>query len=603
MPAVKTIDDIVFDYITAEEAAFKTTPITVVEGYEWSMYKHIQLSTLYKSGQLLTGKDDNKPVKNIIRPIMNVQYRSEGFDVKDIELFVNDEKAYYKSLLARKWYSRWARKNELDTFIDDMVESYCDYGAALCKKVKGIPTVVPLQRIAFCDQTNLLSGVICEKHPYSPAELTDMASSHWDAGKIDLAITMAKPEKKIDQANDGTTSKTPGKYIEVYELQGYCPETWLNKEGETSGNPDKYTLQTHVMTYYRDAKNVKHGICLYKGKGIPDLYKAVIRDKIFGRALGIGGIEELFEAQAWTTFSMIQIKEMLEVATAIIIQTADQAFKNSNKITDMPKGKLVTHKPDMPLSQVQIQVPNMAAFERFMGEWEVNAEKVGAALPAQQGVTPPSGTPFKLQDLVVTEGQGIHEYRRGKISTFLDIMHMDWIIPDLVDDISKGDKWLDDLSLSEMQFVVGQVVDYENTRKVARDLAEGHVTTPEEQAAYKLQIKSDFLKGGSKKFMEILAGEMEDAPLAVKTNIAGKQKDLIAVATKLSNLFRQIFANPTILQNPGMAQIFNQILEASGFSPADFSGIELLAPGPVVQPDNVAPVVFPLQKENLQVTQ
>ena len=58
------------------------------------MYERIKLSTLYKYSQLATGKDDWKPVKNIARPILNLQYRAEGFDVKDIKLYLDDSKTW-----------------------------------------------------------------------------------------------------------------------------------------------------------------------------------------------------------------------------------------------------------------------------------------------------------------------------------------------------------------------------------------------------------------------------------------------------------------------------------------------------------------------------
>ena len=81
----------------------------------------------------------------------------------------------------------------------------------------------------------------------------------------------------------------------------------------------------------------------------------------------------------------------------------------------------------------------------------------------------------------------------------------------------------------------------------------------------------------NKKFIEIMAGDMESAPLSVKVNIAGKQKYLSQMVGKLTNIFRQIMASPQILQNKGMANLFNQIIESSGLSPIDFSGIGEIA--------------------------
>ena len=70
-----------------------------------------------------------------------------------------------------------------------------------------------------------------------------------------------------------------------------------------------------------------------------------------------------------------------------------------------------------------------------------------------------------------------------------------------------------------------------------------------------------------------MKGEFKDAPLAVKVVVKGKSKDLAGRTEKLVNVFRQIIANPAVLQIPAIGKIFNDILESSGLNPADFSGI------------------------------
>jgi hypothetical protein len=75
----------------------------------------------------------------------------------------------------------------------------------------------------------------------------------------------------------------------------------------------------------------------------------------------------------------------------------------------------------------------------------------------------------------------------------------------------------------------------------------------------------------NRKFIEILKGELEDAQIMININIAGKQKNLAERVDKLVNIFRQIAVNPQVLEIPQMAKMFNQILEASGLSPIDFS--------------------------------
>ena len=348
----------IFDFITQEEVAYQTLPIAVAENYEWNMAKHVNTTTLYKNSQYLSGKDEDKPFKNIIRPILNLQYRSEGFDVKDIVLFVNDSEKYFMSFLVKKFHEKWARENKIDTFIDKMVESYVDYGGALVKNVNDVkPEVVPLQSIAFCDQTDILSGAIGIKHFFAPDQLMDMASKGWGNPKhgatasLSEIITLAQ-DYKIDNSQDKKKSKTPGKYIEVYEVHGMFPDEWLENPNETEigetldqENAEKtYTRQIHIVTFLKDSNNNKKGITIFKGKESESIFKLILRDEIYGRALGFGGAEELFEPQVWINYDVIRMKGMLDIASKVIYQTSDSAFANRNKTSDLENGEYPHHR-------------------------------------------------------------------------------------------------------------------------------------------------------------------------------------------------------------------------------------------------------------------
>jgi len=558
----------IYEYIKTEETNYQTMPVTIVEGYEWNMFDHVKKSTLYKNSQYETGKTDDKPFFNIMRPILNVAYRTEGFDVKDIELYVNSDKDYYKSFLARKYHFKWALKNKMDTFIDTLVESYVDYGGVIVKKTKeNVPEVVPLQRLAFVDQTDILSGAICEKHQFSVSDLKDM-SGNWDAEAIDEAIEDAKMSKLNSQANN-LENKTPSKYIEVYELHGVFPESWLYEDGDE----DAYCRQSHFIILNQRDESGKTGVTLFKGKEKETPYKVELRDKIYGRALGFGGIEELFEAQIWTNYSAIQIKEMLDVASNMLLQTSDEALAGRNNLNDLEKGEILFLEDGKTISPVNTQPINLQLFDNHITRWENLARTTGSANEAVLGESPNSGTPFALQSLVTTEGKSLHEYRQGKIASFVEEIYREWVLEALVKEINKGHKWVEDLSLEELNLLVDSVVVNELNEKI-KDLMlnKDRIITEEEQVAYKELVKEQFM-GKQTKFIEIIQDEIKGIPVDVSINIKGKQKNLAQRVDKLTNVFRQVISNPQVLQIPAMAKLFNQIIEASGLSPLDFSGV------------------------------
>ena len=530
----------IFSYIKTEEANYQSLPIQISEGYEWSMFKHIKLTLLYKASKFETGNTDNKPFRNIMRPILNLQYRAEGFDVKDIVLFVNSAKNYYKSFLVRKYHDKWARDNSIDTFIDDMVESYVDFGGALLKNVNDKkPEVVPLQRIAFCDQTDILSGPICERHAYSPDQLKEMEKQGWGDEKkgatigIDELITLSKGYKQDNQT--GKKSKTPGRYIEIYELHGMFPEWWLDKN-----NSDKFIRQLHIVAFYQKEGGEKQGVCLYKGREKELIYKFIARDKIYGRALGFGGAEEMFESQVWVNYDIIRIKDMLDAASKVIFQTADRTFAKRNKLKNLDNLEILTTEDGKTVSQINTTPVNIRLFENSIVEWEDSARTIGAATESIMGEQPKSGTPFKLQELVTAESHSLHEYRKGKLATFLDEVYRDWIIPYIAKEINQGQEFIAELDLEEMQGIADSIVTNEANKIIKEKILNGELVEKKEIEKYKQQVRDNFRKGGDKKFIKILEKEMEDTPIDVFVSIVGKQKYLAQITDKLVNVFRQI---------------------------------------------------------------
>jgi hypothetical protein len=599
----------IYQLITSEQANYKF-PIPFADTGMWSMYDHINLTVKYKNSIYRDGYDENKPFKNIIRPLLNLQYRAEGFDVKDIIIYIEDAYKYFKSFLVRKYHERWARENDIDTFIDKIVESYVDFGGALIKDTGGArPEVVPLQRIAFCDQTDILSGPIAERHFFAPDQLAEMESRGWK--NIERVTALAKQEADTKGVDYGKKAKTPGKYIEVYEVHGMFPRHWLYDkddagnydgeyfEGTEETQDNEYVRQVHICTFYQAPDGMSKGVSLYKGteKELP--YKLLLRDEIFGRGLGLGGAEELFEPQVWVNYDEIHKKNMLDAASKVILQTTDAAFANRNKLQNMQNLEVAVTEVNTRIEQIPTTPVNLPLFENSTKAWEEHARQMAGANESILGESPTAGTPFKLQELVTAESHSLHEYRKGKIATFLDEVYRDWIIPKLAREIMKGKTFLAELELDELQTIAEQLVVCETNKMIKEKILNGETLDPAQVDAFKQDARERFVKGGNKKFVEILKDELKDAPMSVEINIAGKQKYLAGMTDKLVNVFRTIVANPSVLQNPAMAKLFNQIIESSGLEPLDFTGFTVAQPAQLTPPQQVpAGGTQPLQELN-----
>lgn len=580
----------IFSYITTEESNYEN-PIILPDGSSWSMKEHIRLSSLYNNSQLSTGKDDMKPVKNITRPILNLQYRSEGFDVKDIELFINEYKNYYKSFLVRKFHDKWARQNDMDTFIDDVVESYVLFGGVLVKNVNSVrPEVVPMQSIAFCDQTNILNRPIGFKHDYTPDELLDMVDNGWgktENGATDTIENLIEvaDNSKTPNSQTGIKNKTPGKNIEVYEVHGTFPTSFL--KDDLLPEEKKYTRQIQIVAFYTTKEGKRSGVILYRKENKKQQLKFLSRDKIYSRGLGFGGAEELFEAQVWTNYDMIRMKEMLDAASKIILKTTDPTFaqRHPTGLKDMDNLEVVEVQQGSDIGQMDTFPRNLALFERAAQNWESHGQQIASAGEATIMGTKnaPSGTPFASLQLSNQEAHGTHDYRKGKIATFLSEIYRDWTIPYFVDEVTKGQEFLSELSFDELQQISEYLVQCEVEKLKNKLVLNGELPPDQQQEEiFKQKVRKEFLSGGSKRFIEIFKGEMKKAKVDVWVNITDKQKNMPVMVEKLTNIFRQVFANPQILtQYPFMAKTFNEILEASGLSPMDFAQSQLTnAPQP-----------------------
>lgn len=561
----------VHDFIISEQTAFETTKIPVTSSYEWNMKDHIERCTNVALGWYHSGKNDGlRRYDDIVTPIINVAFRSEGFDVKDIVPYVNDIHDSYKSFLVKKRHPQWARKNELDTFIDEIVESSVIYDLVIVKNVNNVrPEVVPLQKIAFCDQTDALGGPICLKHQYSVAELTEFKGK-WDDTAIDEAIVMSRAEKVVMQANN-RVAKTPGKYIEVFELHGYLPESWLNE----NGNSSKYVNQVHIVCYYTSSDGNKNGITLFKGKtkGISNIFKSLVIRKIHGRAMGKSIVESLFEPQVWMNYSAQRIQKLL--ASAINVFQTDSEEYGNQKLSSLPDNTILKHEPGKAITKVDGTPQNLTAFTNEQVNLQTQARILGSASEAQLGVNPTSGTPFALQNLVVQQGQGIHEYRQGKIATFVaDVLYRDWILQYLVDDMNKGISFSEELSLDEMQEISDIIARNKAEDQIIKKILDGELVTEATREELIVNYKEQFTRSGSRKFFEVIKGELEEIPLEVFVNIKSKQKYMAQDADKITNVIREVLRNPQAFQQvPGVAKAFNQLLENSGMSPIDFSQI------------------------------
>ncbi len=573
-------EDSIFGFIRAQENNY-ARPIPIGKK-EWSMKDHIERSTVYRDSDVVGAKTKWTVIKNITRPILNLNYRTEDIDVKDVQIYVNDKDKYHLSLLVKKYHDDvFVPKNHLDTFFDKLNQSRIDYGGGLSKKVTSGREDVPLQSIAFCDQTDILSGPIGIKHYYSPDQLLDMEKVGWGDEKSGATISLksliklSRDEKKNN--NSDSVASTPGRYIEIYEVHGNLPKRYVNKTDDSG----EYETRLFIVAFYQKETGSDTGVILYTAPESETPFKLALRGTgIFGRALDFGGAEELFDDQLWTNYAEICKIQMLDSASktilgargpgsALVAQKNNLNNLDNNQILDLGESEL---------NQIDTNPRNFGIFDNYSAEKEVHAKNIGAAQDPIQGIEPTSGTPFASLQAQIQQGMGLHEWRRGIFAKHIEEIYTEDYLPQIAKEIADGAEFLADLSFDEMQYVTDCLVRNETNKRVKDMVLAGEEPTQEQMDVFETLIRDEFKKKGNKHFIEILKGDFKDVELKVKVSVAGKSKNLAQQVDKLTSILRFAFStyNPqtgsfAIFDDPRAAGVLNNVLEASGLDPVDFT--------------------------------
>ena len=239
----------------------------------------------------------------------------------------------------------------------------------------------------------------------------------------------------------------------------------------------------------------------------------------------------------------------------------------------MKNGQIVDLDGDGTLEQLLVQLPNYTEFTNFQNRQEQSARTIGSASDPALGLNPVSGTPLGTTEIVTQQGIGIHEYRQGKIATFWAEVYRDWVLPHLSREINKGSKWLDELTLAELQDVSEKMMTKQSNDKIKEMIFDGKIPTQEEIDLLKSTFKETFMKGGDKRFLEIMKDEFSKLPMDIEISIKGKQKNMAETVSKLNAVFRTLFmpgAIQAVQQNKGLSDLLNNIFESSGMSPVNF---------------------------------
>ena len=587
----------IYEYVTQEEARFQTEKVRVGDNWEWNFRDHVQLIFHLKNGIFYTGDNDwLRAFKNIMEPILNLAYWAEDIELKDVLFFIENAQGRVLSFLVKKFHDEvYVRQHDIDTMLDELTESDVDYGGVLVQKTNTPkPEVIPLNTVAFCDQTDILGAPIGLKHYFSPSKLRKMGKNGWGSVSngatvsVEDLCTLASSDKKPASLPDTQKNKTPGKQIEIYIIKGDLPDHYLNDNNDM----EYYCHQVQVIAFYHDKQSKRQGVTLYR-KEETDNESLLFHTskKVHGRALGRGVGETVLHDQVWTNCLTIWKMALLEAGSKVPLVTDDPNYSNRQRIQEMETLEITVIEEGKSIKQVPTAAPaNIALFTSSIAEWYEHIQLAGDAQDPLLGKESSSGTTFRGQERLVAQGSGPHKKRRGQRAKFVEEIYRKMIIPQMVKEMNKGKKFLATLTTDEMEWIAEQLAENHANREQFEDVFNG--VPPRDKELLKQKFLEDFSKKGNKRLLEVIKGDLKDVEIKIGINVAGKQKDLVGLSDKILSIFQFIFANPqgfqAAMQIPGLSRAFNDILEFGGMNQADFASFAKLVPQ-MAQPSPIQP--------------
>lgn len=596
----------IYDFVKKQRDNYRSETIEIVEGYDYSQYETLRTIELYHNSRFTTGNKDTlgreKPFYNICKFRVNVAVRATDLDTKDVKIESErvSDKSFVASFVLNLKSRNWMKRSGFANFLNEMGQTRAKYGGVLVRKTEDegeLKISVMPWRDMVTDQVDIRSGVKIFRDYYTPSDLKRMEKKGWKNTKE--AIDAAKQSKEAIATGDQARNKTPGAYVEVYFIDGVLPTCYLAGTSEKYpadyGSETEYERQFHAIVLDESTKTDTKGVTLFGGVSDEDPYKYKEYEKVPGRGLGVGVVEDLFEAQVWTNDSVKKKKDILELAGKIILQTSDANLAAKNILTDIENGQILFPAKDQPISQLNNGSGTLPAFDTLMQEWDQQAERVSSTFNAITGETMPSGTPYRQTAILNQEAGSLFEYRREEGGQLVQEIYYDWVLPFLVKQIKQDKELTATLEPEELELVSEALANYEALKHATDTLIpkDGSLGQAVDQAnleqvkATVREAEKTLRRKGFKDFAKYFEGY---EPL-VDVITTGEQKNKAVVLESLNNAIKFIVAmqlpdgRNLVMENETMRRLFNQLVEIAGISPVMLLGnsekLPQAAPSPV----------------------
>lgn len=561
----------IYDFVEQGRSFYENRHIPLQSGEDYSQYELIRAINHAKRSRYL---DDNArdaiigdfPYDNISKYRIRLEARSTDFDVKHIEIEPVDssDEARAAALVASKALKLHLDEIEFGRFLNQYADVRPEYGTVLTKTIDDRTYIVPWENV-ITDMTEILTSPIIEKHYKTPAQLRKQKG--WD--NVDDAIrTAAEKRKDKDMGTKGDdTAQTLGNFIEVYEVTGELPMSYLLEikglEWTKEDEVDYVLARVIYAPFGKDKAGNNMGVVFAADQITEEEYPydLDVRHPQVGRAFGEGIPEELSEHQRWHNFYKTEEARAVALGGKILFVTNDGDVVDSIYAEGIDHGTIMHIGDDKMFQQASTMPNSVPMYQSIDQSWEVSADRNSSSFDAVIGEEAKSGTPFRSQYLQNVAGTSQFEREREDMGFFIkELIKKRHLKIALNKAAAKGE--IDTVfNRQELDLIDRVIMNRELVSRGVESLMQGVPVTPEMQAQFGMDIQRELRQKGTRRKITDIAEFIKKAGDKVMIHTTDEQRSKMVLFESLSNALMLFGEN-----DPARLAIRDRVLDYMGVS-------------------------------------
>lgn len=560
----------ILSFVESEKQFYETRDIPLVAGDDFSQYQLIRAINFARRSKYLddNARDDiigDFPYDNISKYRIRLEARSTDFDFKHIEVEPVDEsdEARVSALVATKALHKKMRHIKFGKFLNKYADIRPEYGGFIAKKTKDGVHYVPWENV-ITDMSDILGGIIIERHYMRPAELK---KTNWD--NVDEAIMTATEKSKNKDLKSASDNKaeTMARFIEVFEIHGELPRAYLleaqGKEWKEE-DEDEYVLCSIILAPFgMDEDEDTTGVVLkaveIEEKDYP--YKYDVRHPMTGRGIGEGIPEELSEHQRWHNFYKTETARAIAIGGKVVFVTDDGEVVDSIYDEGIEHGTILKVGDGKTFQQASTLPNAIPSYQSEITMWSESADKNSSSFDAVIGEEAKSGTPFRAQFMQNIAGTSQFEREREDMGFFINEIVEDWILEDALKEAAKENKIYDTFTKEELQLVDKTIIERNLTDRVVKASLNRQVLSPEMVEQMRKEMSLDLTRKGSKRGITDIQEFIEKAGRKVVIHSTDEQRNKAVLFESYSNAINLFDAT-----DPARFALRSRILDQMGIT-------------------------------------